>query len=76
MRERGKRRPDKQPGEPRATMKLIDDLDERFEYPPAACAGCGADLVGEPVSAQRRHQVTDIEPRRPRSYNKPLTLAE
>jgi transposase len=62
LRERGKRRPGKQPGEPGATMKLIDDPDERFEYPPAACAGCGADLAGGPVAAQRRHQVTDIGP--------------
>jgi transposase len=62
QRERGKRRPGKQPGEPGATMKLIDDPDERFEYPPAECRGCGTGLAGEPVTAQRRHQVTDIEP--------------
>jgi transposase len=62
LRERGKRSPGKQPGEPGTTMKLVDDPDERFEYPPPACRGCGADLAGEPVAAQRRHQVTDIEP--------------
>jgi transposase len=62
LRERGKRRPGKQPGEPGTTMKLIDDPDERLEYAPAACRGCGEDLSGEPVTAQRRHQVTDIEP--------------
>jgi transposase len=62
LRERGKRRPGKQPGEPGTTMKLIDDPDERLEYPPAACRGCGEDLSGEPVTAQRRHQVTDIQP--------------
>lgn len=62
LRERGQRRPGKQPGEPGATMKLVDDPDKRFEYPPAACRGCGADLAAEPVAAQRRHQVTDIEP--------------
>src|SRR5260221_4622988 len=43
-------------------MNLVDDPDEKFEFPPAACCGCGADLAGEPVTAQRRHQVTDIEP--------------
>ena len=43
-------------------MKLIDDPDERFWYPPAACSGCGTDLAAEPVTAQRRHQVTGIEP--------------
>ena len=62
LRERGKRRPGKQPGEPGTTMSLVDDPDERFEYPPEECRGCGAGLAGEPVAAQRRHQVTDIEP--------------
>jgi transposase len=62
LRERGKRRPGKQPGGPGMTMSLIDDPDETIECPPAVCCGCGADLAGEPVTAQRRHQVTDIEP--------------
>ena len=62
LRERGKRRPGKQPGEPGTTMNLVDDPDERFFCPPAACCGCGAGLAGEPVLAQRRHQVTDIVP--------------
>jgi transposase len=62
LRERGKRRPGKQPGDPGMTMGLVDDPDERIECPPAACRGCGAGLAGAPVTAQRRHQVTDIEP--------------
>ena len=62
LRERGKRRPGKQPGDPGTTMRLVDDPDERLEFPPAACRGCGAGLAGAPVTAQRRHQVTDIEP--------------
>jgi transposase len=62
LRERGKRRPGKQPGEPGTTMRLVDDPDERFFCPPVACCGCGAGLAGAPVTAQRRHQVTDIEP--------------
>jgi transposase len=62
LRERGKRRPGKQPGDPGTTMHLMDDPDERLEFPPAACRGCGAGLAGAPVTAQRRHQVTDIEP--------------
>jgi transposase len=64
LRDRGKRRPGKQPGEPGTTMNLVDDPDERFEFPPAACCGCGAGLAGAPVLAQRRHQVTDIAPAR------------
>ena len=62
LRERGKRRPGKQPGEPGTTMHLVDDPDERVSCPPSACRGCGAGLAGEPVAAQRRHQVTDIAP--------------
>ncbi len=62
LRERGKRRPGKQPGDPGSTMNLVDDPDERIDCPPAACCGCGAGLAGAPVMAQRRHQVTDIEP--------------
>jgi transposase len=62
LRERGERRPGKQPGEPGTTMKLVDDPDERLFFPPAECCGCGAGLAGEEVAAQRRHQVTDIAP--------------
>jgi transposase len=65
LRERGKRRPGKQPGEPGTTMRLVDDPDERLEFSPACCRGCGAGLAGEPVTAQRRHQVTDIRPAPP-----------
>ena len=62
LRERGQRRPGKQPGGPGSTMSLVDDPDETIGCPPAVCCGCGADLAGAPVTAQRRHQVTDIEP--------------
>ena len=62
LRERGKRRPGKQPGEPGMTMSLVDDPDETIQCPPAVCRGCGAGLAGAPVTARRRHQVTDIEP--------------
>jgi hypothetical protein len=43
-------------------MRLVDDPDERLFFPSAKCRGCGEGLAGEPVSAQRRHQVTDIAP--------------
>jgi transposase len=62
LRERGKRAPGKQPGEPGVTMNLVDDPDHRFWYPPAECRDCGTDLSAENVFAQRRHQVTDIKP--------------
>lgn len=62
LRERGKRAPGKQPGEPGTTMCLVDNPDHRFWYPPAACRACGTELSGQEVFAQRRHQVTDIRP--------------
>ena len=62
LRERGTRRPGKQPGGPGMTMNLVDDPAETIDCPPAVCCGCGADLAGAPVTAQRRHQVTDIAP--------------
>ena len=62
LRERGKRRPGKQPGDPGVTMCLADGPDASYDCPPAVCRGCGADLAGEPVTASRRHQVADIEP--------------
>jgi transposase len=65
LRERGRRRPGKQPGEPGTTLMLADDPDERLEFPPACCRGCGAGLAGAPVVLERRHQVTDIAPAPP-----------
>jgi transposase len=65
LRERGKRRPGKQPGEPGTTMRLVADPDHRLWFPPRSCRVCGTDLADAPVTAQRRHQVTDIEPAPP-----------
>jgi transposase len=62
LREKGKRAPGKQPGDPGTTMRLVDDPDERLFFPPAECSGCGEGLAGVPVAAQRRHQVTDVQP--------------
>ena len=62
LRGRGKRRPGKQPGDPGSTMCLVADPDDTIECPPAVCCGCGAGLAAAPVTAQRRHQVTDIAP--------------
>jgi transposase len=62
LREKGKRAPGKQPGEPGTTMRLVDDPDHLFRYPPAECRDCGTDLSGQEVFAQRRHQVTDVQP--------------
>jgi transposase len=53
LRERGKRRPGKQRGGTGSTMCLVGDPDESFDCPPGECRGCGTDLAGEPVLAQR-----------------------
>jgi transposase len=60
LREKGKRPPGKQRGEPGTTMRLVADPDERLYFPPAQCRGCGEGLDGEPVALQRRHQVADV----------------
>jgi transposase len=62
LRERGRRAPGKQPGEPGSTMSLVDNPKYRFWHPPAECRECGTGLAGEKAFAQRRHQVTDIQP--------------
>jgi transposase len=76
LRERGKRRPGKQPGEPGSTMNLVDDPEETIPCPPLVCCGCGADLAGAPVAAQRRHQVTDIQPPPPPKTTEYLAQAK
>jgi transposase len=65
LRARGKRRPGKRPGDRGAAMKLTDDPGARFWFPPASCREWGKDLGGVEVLAQRRHQVTGIEPAPP-----------
>jgi transposase len=65
LRERGKRRPGKQPGKPGTTMRLVDDPDRRLWFPPWSCRECGTGLADAPVIAQRRHQATDIAPAPP-----------
>jgi transposase len=62
LRERTGRRPGKQPGEPGTTMRLVDDPDARIVCGPPACSGCRRDLSQVPISAQHRHQVTDLAP--------------
>jgi transposase len=57
-------------------MSLIDDPDERFEYPPTACQECSADLAGVEVIAQRRYQVTDIGPAPAPKVTEPVAQAK
>ena len=62
LRERGKRRPGRQPGEPGTTMMPRRMIPMSGWSSPGRCRGCGAALAGEPVLPERRHQVTDIVP--------------
>jgi len=57
-------------------MNLVDDPDETIPCPPLACRGCGADLAGAPVVAQRRHQVTGIQPPPPPKTTEYLAQAK
>jgi transposase len=57
-------------------MNLVDDPDETIACPPLACGGCGSDLAGAPVVAQRRHQVTDIQPPPPPKTTEYLAQAK
>ncbi|MET8538213.1 IS66 family transposase [Streptomyces sp. NPDC005065] len=60
-RTRSGRKPGKQPGEPGATLRQVDDPDERITIPaPASCAGCATSLIEVPVASVRRRQVFDL----------------
>jgi transposase len=74
LREQGKRRPGKLPGGPRSTMNLVDNPDARFVFPPTASRGCGTDLAGAPVTAQRRYQVTRYRHSPPQGW-RPISTA-
>jgi transposase len=59
---RSGRRPGKQPGEPGATLRQVDDPDEEIPIPAPVACGCGTDLADQPVSGVRRRQVVDLAP--------------
>ena len=58
----------KQPGAPGTTLRLVDDPDVTLIHHPAACAGCGLDLVDAEVFGERRHQVLDVPAVAPRPH--------
>jgi transposase len=60
LRDKTGRRPGKRPGGPGSMMKLVDDPDESHRCPPAVCSCCAVDLGGALVTAERRHQITEI----------------
>jgi transposase len=66
LRERGKRRPGKQPGEPGTTLMLAEDPGERLEFPRPAAGAAGRPWPGcpswpgaairSPISPRRRRR--------------------
>jgi transposase len=55
----GVRQPGKQPGAGSATMRLVDNPDQRAECSPPACVSCGGDLTDAPVTGRQRRQVSE-----------------
>ena len=62
LREKGKRAPGKQPGEPGTTMRLVDDRRTGSGTRRPSAGGAARDWPEQEIFAQRRHQVTDIRP--------------
>lgn len=54
------RKPGKQPGAGGTHLGLVADPDEVVDHVPAACAGCGADLLDAAAAGVVRRQVHDI----------------
>jgi transposase/uncharacterized coiled-coil protein SlyX len=59
-RRRSGRKPGKQPGAGGSALLQISDPDEVIDHVPAACGGCGADLVGASAAGMVRRQIHDI----------------
>jgi transposase len=62
LRQRGGRRPGKQPGAESSTLRQVSIPDKTVVCPPAACAGCGAGLDGADVTGVQKLQVFDVAP--------------
>jgi len=56
------RKPGGQHGHPGSTLDKVADPDEIIRHEPAACAGCGSDLVGAPEINRSIRHVFDIPP--------------
>jgi len=62
MRGKSGRKPGKQPGEPGATRRQVDDPDEVIPLEPSQCAGCGSGLTDAPVVGMQKRQVFEAQP--------------
>jgi len=61
-RERGVRRPGKQPGSDGTTLLQVADPDEVVVHEPHSCGSCGESLVGAPLVQTESRQVADLPP--------------
>lgn len=61
-REKGKRRPGKQPGAGGHNLAPVDDPDEMRAHEPVACECCGGSLADAEIVDVERRQVGDIPP--------------
>lgn len=62
MRGKSGRKRGKQPGEPGATRRQVDDPDEVIPLEPGQCAGCGSGLADAPVVGMQKRQVFEAQP--------------
>jgi len=62
LRTRSGRRPGGQDGHKGTTLAQVARPDREVRHEPGACAGCGADLAGRPVTGVERRQVFDLPP--------------
>ncbi len=61
-RERGARRPGKQPGSDGTTLLRVADPDEVVVHEPHSCGSCGESLVDAPLVQAESRQVADLPP--------------
>jgi transposase len=60
QRRRSGRKPGRPKGQPGATLEMAVSPDEVVRHEPGQCAGCGAGLLGAPVTRAERRQVIDL----------------
>ena len=63
-RQRGVRRPGKQPGDDGKWLMRVADPDEVVVHEPHSCGSCGESLAGAPLAQTESRQVADLPPMR------------
>jgi len=60
LRKKSGRKPGRPKGQPGATLEMTGRPDALVTHEPGRCHGCGAGLVGAPVTSTERRQVIDL----------------